>query len=38
MLKGVDLKGVGDLNSNFLHGGGVDVFWNDPTFKTPRLN
>jgi hypothetical protein len=37
VLKGVDLKGVGDLNSNFLHGGGVDVFRNDPTFKTPRL-
>jgi hypothetical protein len=24
------LKGVGGLTSNFLHGGGMDVFWNDP--------
>ena len=24
------LKGVGRLTSNFLHGGGMDVFWNDP--------
>jgi hypothetical protein len=23
-------KGVGGLTSNFLHGGGMDVFWNDP--------
>jgi hypothetical protein len=23
-------KGVGGLNSNFLLGGGMDVFWNDP--------
>ena len=23
-------KGVGELTSNFLHGGGIDVFWNDP--------
>jgi hypothetical protein len=21
---------VGGLTSNFLHGGGMDVFWNDP--------
>jgi hypothetical protein len=24
------LKRVGGLTSNFLHGGGIDVFWNDP--------
>jgi hypothetical protein len=24
------LKGVGGLTSNFLRGGGTDVFWNDP--------
>ena len=24
------LKGVGGLTSNFLRGGGMDVFWNDP--------
>ena len=23
-------KRVGGLTSNFLHGGGMDVFWNDP--------
>ena len=23
-------KGVGGLTSNFLRGGGMDVFWNDP--------
>jgi hypothetical protein len=23
-------KGVGGLTSNFLCGGGMDVFWNDP--------
>jgi hypothetical protein len=23
-------KGVGGLNSYFLRGGGMDVFWNDP--------
>ncbi len=23
-------KGVGGLTSYFLHGGGMDVFWNDP--------
>jgi hypothetical protein len=23
-------KGVGGLTSNFLFGGGMDVFWNDP--------
>jgi hypothetical protein len=23
-------KGVGRLTSNFLRGGGMDVFWNDP--------
>jgi hypothetical protein len=23
-------KGVGGLTSNFLCGGGIDVFWNDP--------
>jgi hypothetical protein len=23
-------KGVGELTSNFLRGGGMDVFWNDP--------
>ncbi len=30
------LKGVGALTSstsNFLHGGGIDVFWNDPFNK-----
>ena len=25
-------KGVGGLTSNFLCGGGMDVFWNDPMF------
>jgi hypothetical protein len=25
-------KGVGGLTSNFLCGGGMDVFWNDPLF------
>jgi hypothetical protein len=25
-------KGVGRLTSNFLRGGGMDVFWNDPIF------
>ena len=25
-------KGVGGLTSNFLCGGGMDVFWNDPIF------
>ena len=25
-------KGVGGLTSNFLRGGGMDVFWNDPLF------
>jgi hypothetical protein len=25
-------KGVGGLTSNFLRGGGMDVFWNDPIF------
>ena len=23
-------KGVGGLTSYFLHGGGMDVFWNNP--------
>jgi hypothetical protein len=26
-------KGVGGLTSNFLGGGGMDVFWNDPLLK-----
>jgi hypothetical protein len=26
-------KGVGGLTSYFLHGGGMDVFWNDPITK-----
>ena len=26
-------KGVGGLTSNFLGGGGMDVFWNDPMCK-----
>ena len=25
-------KGVGALTSNFLHGCGMDVFWNDPIY------
>ena len=25
------LKGIGLLISNFLRGGGMDAFWNDPT-------
>jgi hypothetical protein len=27
------LKGVGGLTSNFLRGGGMDVFWNDPIMQ-----
>ena len=26
-------KGVRGLTSNFLHGGGMDVFWNDPIIE-----
>ena len=29
-------KGVGGLTSNFLRGGGMDVFWNDPMHKEDR--
>ena len=29
-------KGVGGLTSYFLHGGGMDVFWNDP-IALPRF-
>ena len=29
-------KGVGGLTSNFLCGGGMDVFWNEPNL-VPRL-
>ena len=30
-------KGVGGLTSYFLHGGGMDVFWNDPILHFPHL-
>jgi hypothetical protein len=29
-------KGVGGLTSNFLCGGGMDVFWNDPIHQIAR--
>jgi hypothetical protein len=29
-------KGVGGLTSNFLCGGGMDVFWNDPLIQGSR--
>jgi hypothetical protein len=29
-------KGVGGLTSNFLCGGGMDVFWNDPIHQIVR--
>ena len=32
------LKGVGGLTSNFLRGGGMDVFWNDPFKKIMHAN
>ena len=32
------LKGVGGLTSNFLHGGGMDVFWNDLFKKIMHAN
>ena len=30
--------GVGGLTSNFLRGGGMDVFWNDPMYIYLRTN
>jgi hypothetical protein len=29
-------NGVGGLTSNFLCGGGMDVFWNDPIYQIAR--
>jgi hypothetical protein len=31
-------KGVGGLTYNFLRGGGMDVFWNDPIYLTQNKN
>jgi hypothetical protein len=30
-------KGVGGLTCNFLCGGGMDVFWNDPIYNSACL-